>query len=152
MRVLSRIIAKLDLTAFLEGAKAIEGVAGRPVTSPTLLLTLWVCGIREGIGSARAGVEVSHDVRSAFLTGHRPALEGVLTLVLGLLLAEGLLDLKLLAQDGFRVRASASAPPSRRGASVGRAPSAASRPSRATVTIRGRLIQCVPQARMIDTS
>ena len=39
--------------AFLEGAKAIEGVAGRPVTSPTLLLTLWVCGIREGIGSAR---------------------------------------------------------------------------------------------------
>ena len=41
-----------DMTAFLEGAKAIEGAAGRPVTSPRLLLTLWVCGIREGIGSA----------------------------------------------------------------------------------------------------
>lgn len=134
VRVLSRIIAKLDLTAFLDEAKALEGVAGRPVTSPTLLLTLWVCGIREGIGSARelerrckrdeayrwlvGDMEVSHDVLSAFLTGHRPVLEGVFTQVLGLLLSEGLLNMKLMAQDGFRVRASASAPSFRRAASL----------------------------------
>jgi len=134
VRVLSRIIAKLDLTSFLEEAKAVEGVAGRPVTSPTLLMTLWVCGIREGIGSARelarrcqrdeayrwlvGDMEVSHDVLSAFLTGHRPALEGMFTQVLGLLLAEGLLELTTMAQDGFRVRASASAPSFRRGKSL----------------------------------
>ena len=110
--------------------------------------------------------------------------------MLGLLLAEGLLDLKLLAQDGIRVRASASAPSFRRGTSLAecreqallhlKAEQAArkaaardylrrvdaamgSRTSRgpflvrprhprATVTIRGRLTQCVLQARRIDTS
>jgi transposase len=135
VRVLSRVIAKLDLSAFVEDAKAVEGAAGRPVTSPRLLLTLWVCGIREGIGSARelarrctrdepyrwlvGDMEVSHDTLSAFLTQHRRALEGTFTQVLGLLMSQGLLDLSVMAQDGFRVRASASAPSFRRAKSLG---------------------------------
>lgn len=129
-RVVAETVEKLDLSAFTECARSVEGHAGRPVTSPKLKLALWMYGLQQGIGEATeiarrctqdepfrwlaGGVEVSHDVLSEFLTGHRRELEGLLTQVLGLLLHHGLLDLERVAQDGTRIRASASSPSFRR--------------------------------------
>lgn len=126
VRVLAQAVERLDLTAFVEGAKAVEGQAGRPRTSPKLLLSLWLYGLTRGVGEAcelarRAqqdeafiwlcgGVEVSHDALSSFLVDHRQALEGLFTQVVGLLLRHGLVTLEHVAQDGTRVRASAGAP------------------------------------------
>jgi transposase len=125
-RVLAQAVERLDLTAFTEGAKAVEGHAGRPRTSPKLLLSLWLYGLTRGVGEAcelarRAqqeeafiwlcgGVEVSHDALSGFLVEHQGALEGLFTQVVGLLLQHGLVTLEHVAQDGTRVRASAGAP------------------------------------------
>ena len=130
VRVVAETVEKLDLTAFTENALSVEGHAGRPLTSPRLKLALWMYGLQQGIGEATeiarrctqdeafrwlaGGVEVSHDVLSEFLTGHRRQLEGLFTQVLGLLLHHGLLDLERVAQDGIRIRASASAPSFRR--------------------------------------
>ena len=51
---------------------------------------------------------VSHATLSAFRVGHRAALEGLMTDMLGTLLHKGLVELAFVAQDGTRVRANAS--------------------------------------------
>jgi transposase len=133
-KLLWRVVETLDLSAFSTGAKAVEGHAGRPLTSVRMLLTLWLYAISEGIGSAReierrtqsdeafrwiVGEEtVSHARLSQFRVGHQAALDKLFTDVLGVLLHKDLLSLDLVAQDGTRVRASASAPSFRREASL----------------------------------
>src|SRR5262245_35071016 len=52
-RVLWRAVATLDVSTFTARAKAVEGHAGRGVTSIAMLLTLWLYAISQGIGSAR---------------------------------------------------------------------------------------------------
>ena len=52
-RVLWDVIGALDLTAFLDGVKAIEGTVGRQTLSPRMKLTLWLYAISNGVGSAR---------------------------------------------------------------------------------------------------
>ena len=54
-RVLWRVVETLDLSAFLKGRKSFEGQAGRDVTSPHVLLTLWLYAMSIGVGSARGG-------------------------------------------------------------------------------------------------
>lgn len=61
---------------------------------------------------------VSHARLSMFRIGHGAVLEKLFTDVLGVLLQSDLLSLDLVAQDGTRVRASASAPSFRREASL----------------------------------
>lgn len=133
-RLLWRVVEMLDLAHFTEDAKAVDGHAGRPVTSTRMLLTLWLYAISVGIGSAReierrtrsddafrwivGGESVSHAKLSRFRVGHGDALDQLFTDVLGVLLHKGLLTLDLVAQDGTRVRASASAPSFRREASL----------------------------------
>jgi transposase len=133
-RLIWRVLETLDLTAFVAKAKAVEGRAGRDVASPAMLLTLWLYGISVGIASAReiarrtrsddafrwivGDKEVSHTTLSAFRVGHAEALDKLMTDVLGVLLHKGLLSLERVAQDGTRVRASASAPSFRREASL----------------------------------
>ena len=125
-RVLFLIIGRLDLSGFVKGAKAVEGHAGRPLLSVQMKLSLWLYAISRGIGSAREierltrsddafgwltrGLTVSHDTLSEFLTGHGEALRKLMIDVLTSLLRMGLLDLSVVAQDGTRIRASASAP------------------------------------------
>jgi transposase len=134
VRLVAAAVERLDLRGFLRNAKALEGVAGRPVTSPTLLLSLWLYGIQQGIGEAKelarrctsdaafrwlcGGVEPSHDVLSDFRVQHQEVLQDVFTQVLGTLLEHGLVTLEHVALDGTRVRASASAPSFRRGRSL----------------------------------
>lgn len=130
MRLVVAAVERLDLSGFLEDAKAVEGVAGRPVTSPQLLLSLWVYGIQQGIGEATelarrcrsdaafrwlcGGVEPSHDVLGDFRVRHLDALQEVFSKVVGTLFHHGLVTLEYVALDGTRVRASASAPSFRR--------------------------------------
>ena len=97
-------------------------------------LSLWLYAISVGIGSAReiarrtqsddafrwlvGDKEVGHATLSAFRVGHGTALEKLMTDVLGVLLHKRLVSLDRVAQDGTRVRASASAPSFRREAAL----------------------------------
>lgn len=133
-RVLDSILGNLDLTEFTRTARAVEGGRGRPVHSPKMMLTLWLYAISEGIGSARAiarlvssdaafrwivgDTKVSHQTLSEFRIGHAAAVDELFTQVLSVLMHKGLLCLSFVAQDGTRVRASASAPSFRREASL----------------------------------
>lgn len=122
-RTLWSVLGTLELSAFQEGAKAVEGHAGRPMLDPRMMLCLWLYGISRGIGSAReiarrvqsdrpfqwiaGGVDVSHDVLTNFRVAHQQAFERLFTNIVGALMHKGLLKLDVVAQDGTRVRASA---------------------------------------------
>lgn len=125
-RVIWNVVGTLDLAAFLVGVKSVVGVAGRPVLSPRMLLTLWLYAISQGIGSAReiarlvetdrafrwivGDLEVGHHTLSGFRVGHGAALDELLCDILASLMHKGVLSLDLVAQDGMRVRAAATAP------------------------------------------
>ncbi len=133
-RLLWRVVETLDLAGFDRDARAFEGRQGRDRASTKMLLTLWLYAIAAGVGSAR---EIERRLRSdaafqwivgdqtvgrtrlaEFRVQHVEALQKVFTDVLGVLLQRGLASLNLVAQDGTRVRASASAPSFRRLASL----------------------------------
>lgn len=125
-RVLWNVVGTLDLSAFLVGVKAIEGSFGRKTLSPAMKLTLWLYAISIGVGSAReiarrvqtddafrwivGGLEVGHHTLSAFRVGHGAALDELMTDILASLMHQGVLSLDLVAQDGIRIRAAATAP------------------------------------------
>lgn len=115
----------LDLSAFHARIRAVEGGAGRPPIDPAILVSLWIYATAEGVGSARAlarlcdehdayrwicgGVSLNHHTLSDFRTGHGRALDALLTQSVAALMAEGLVTLDRVAQDGVRVRAHAAA-------------------------------------------
>ncbi len=125
-RVLWEALGKLDLSAFLACARSVEGHAGRPTHSPRMMLTLWTYAISQGVGSAReierltnsdrayewilGDASVGHHALSRFRIGHRDALDQLMTDILAALTHKGVLSLRLVALDGMRVRAAASAP------------------------------------------
>ena len=129
-RLLWRVVERLDLSAFDREAKAIEGRQGRDRTSTKMLLTLWLYAISVGVGSAReierrqrsdaafqwivGDQKVGRTRLAEFRVDHIEALQKVFADTLGTLLKRGLASLGLVAQDGTRVRASASAPSFRR--------------------------------------
>jgi len=133
-RLLWRVIERLDLLAFTAGARAVEGRQGRAVLSVHMQLTLWLYAISVGIGSAReiarltesedafrwivGDQRVGHAKLSEFRVGHGAALDKLFTDVLGSLVHQQIVSLDRVAQDGTRVRASASAPSFRREASL----------------------------------
>jgi transposase len=133
-RLLWKVVSTLDLSGFVRDAKAVEGRQGRNVLSVHMLLTLWLYAISIGVGSAReiarrihsdaafqwivGDQRVGHAKLSEFRVGHADALDKLFTDVLAALLHRGLLSLDLVAQDGTRVRASASAPSFRRARSL----------------------------------
>jgi transposase len=133
-RLLWRIVEQLDLSAFLAEAKAFEGQKGRDQTSVRMLLTLWLYAISVNVGSGReierrlgsdpafqwivGDKRVGRTRINEFRTSHPEALEKVFKDVLGVLMSKGLVSLDLVAQDGTRVRASASGPSFRRASSL----------------------------------
>ena len=120
------LLGTLDLSRFTDGITSVEGHAGRALLSPRMMLTLWLFGITEGVGSARkiarltlrdapyrwivGDVSVSHDKLSAFRREHGVAFDGLFTDVIATLMHKGLLSLDVVSQDGTRTRAAASAP------------------------------------------
>jgi hypothetical protein len=93
-------------------------------------MALWLYATSEGIGSARqldelcrdhaayqwivGDVSVNYHTLSDFRCDHAALLDDLLTQGLAALMAEGLVDLNRVAQDGMRVRASAGAASFRR--------------------------------------
>jgi len=133
-RIVWAYVEGLDLTPLYQAIQAVEGEAGRPATDPKLLLALWLYATLEGVGSARAlarlctqhlayqwlcgGVPMNYHTLADFRTGHGAVLDTLLTQGVAVLLAQGLVTLERVAQDGVRVRASAGAASFRRGTTL----------------------------------
>jgi len=130
VRTMDKVVGRLDLQPLFTRWKAVEGRAGRPVTSPRMLLTLWLYAISEGVGSAQqiealtrshaafawivGDLKPSHDVITAFRTEHGAAFSALLTDVVAALVDSGAISLDVVAQDGTRICASASSSSFRR--------------------------------------
>lgn len=120
----------LDLSEFEQEIRAREGVAGQRTLSPRLLTSLWIYALSEGVTSARelarmcetdpgcqwltAMETINYHTLSDFRVDHGPALEKMFVQVVGLLSAEGLIEMKRVAQDGTKIRANAGADTFRR--------------------------------------
>jgi transposase len=120
----------LDLTPLYQRIKAVERGPGRAPIDPKILMALWLYATIEGIGSARhldelcrehtafqwiAGdVSTNYHTLADFRTAHVALLDDLLTQGVAALMAEGLVELNRVAQDGMRVRASAGAASFRR--------------------------------------
>jgi transposase len=129
-RMVWAFVCGLDLGRWLTTIKAVEGVAGRDATDPRLLVALWIYATIEGVGSARelerlcekhlvfqwlcGGVGVNYHLLSDFRSQSGDKWDDLLTQIVASLLAEKLVTLKRVAQDGMRVRASAGAASFRR--------------------------------------
>ena len=129
-RVVWEFVVGLDLGPLYAEIKAVEGHAGRPPIDPAILMALWLYATVEGVGSARAvarlceehdayrwlcgGVSVNYHTLADFRVQPVEYLDGLLTTSVATLMAEGLVTLTRVAQDGVRVRASAGAASFRR--------------------------------------
>lgn len=130
-RVIWEFVEGLDLGPLYAEIKAVEGQAGRPPIDPAILMALWLYATVEGIGSARAvarlceehdayrwlcgGVSVNYHTLADFRVEQVEVLDRLLTTSVATLIAERLVTLTRVAQDGVRVRASAGAASFRRG-------------------------------------
>jgi transposase len=129
-RIVWAFVEGQDLSP-LYGLVAARGSApGRPAIDPRILMALWPDATLDGVGSAReldrrcaedigyrricGGVPVNHHTLSDFRVDHAEVLDGLLTRNVASLMAEGLVDLNRVAQDGMRVRAGAGAASYRR--------------------------------------
>jgi transposase len=123
-RAIWEFVGRLDLSGYSEEIRAVEGKAGRPAWEPRLLISLWVYGYSEGVGSGRAIEQLCEwDPAYQWLTGarvvnahtlsdfrvkHEQALKGLFVQILGLLSADGLITLERVMQDGTKIRAHAA--------------------------------------------
>jgi transposase len=124
-RAVWAFVSRFDLSEFHDRIKSREGTAGRPAIDPQILLALWILATLDGIGSARriselckehvayqwicGGVNVNHHTLSDFRSLATDLLNGLLTQSVAMLMSQGLVEMKRVAQDGMRVRASAGA-------------------------------------------
>jgi transposase len=129
-RAIWEFAGQLDLSRYYEDIQAVEGVAGRETIDPRLLISLWVYSYSRGVGSAReisklceyhpayqwlTGMKpINYHTVSDFRVKHKEALDELFTNILGLLSAEGLVDLHRVMHDGTKVKASAGADSFRR--------------------------------------
>ena len=124
-RALVKFVEELDLSAFYAAIKSRGSEPGRPATDPEMLIALWLFATSEGVGSGRqlerlcerddayrwicGGVQVNYHTLTDFRVDHGAALDGLMTQALGVLMHQGLVQMKRVAQDGVRVRANAGA-------------------------------------------
>lgn len=124
-RAVWTFVDRLDLGEFYERIRSREGKAGRPATDPQIFLALWIYATLDGVGSAReierlcqyhlayqwicGGVKINHHSLSDFRNEAVDLLNGLLTQSVTILVSEGLVELRRVAQDGMKVRASAGA-------------------------------------------
>jgi transposase len=122
-RAVWAFVERLDLGEFYERIGSREGGVGRPAIDPQILLALWIYATLDGVGSARrierlsrehlayqwicGGVNVNHHSLSDFRGEAVDLLNGLLTQSVTLLMSQGLVEMRRVAQDGMRVRASA---------------------------------------------
>ena len=124
-RAVWTFVDRLDLGEFYARIESREGKAGRPATDPQIFLALWIYATLDGVGSAReierlceyhlayqwicGGVKINHHSLSDFRNEATDLLSGLLTQSVTILVWQGLVELRRVAQDGMKVRASAGA-------------------------------------------
>ena len=129
-RIVWAYVERVDVAPLLAGVKVVEGEAGRPAIDPRVMLALWLFAAIDGVGAAReiarlshehaayawicGGVEVGRTRLAEFRSSSEGFMDDLLTRGVAALLAEGLVTLERVAQDGMRVRASAGAASFRR--------------------------------------
>lgn len=130
VRLVAAFVGKLNLGPLYDAIKARTHGPGRDPIDPALLLALWLFATIEAVGSARelarlcqrdlpyrwlcGGVGVNYHVLSDFRVDHEQLLNKLLTDSVTALVADGLIQMERLAQDGVKVRASAGAASFRR--------------------------------------
>jgi transposase len=123
-RAIWAMVGRLDMSTFEAAIKAVEGHAGQSALDPRVLTALWIYGNSEGISSARelsrwceyepgsqwiTGLtRLNYHTLSDFRVQHREALNEIFTQVLGILSADGLIELKQVMQDGTKIKANAA--------------------------------------------
>jgi transposase len=124
VRAIWELVERLNLEPFYAEIESVEGVAGRPVWDPQLLISLWLYAYKEGVSSAReiarlceyhpayqwlTGLEVvNYHTLADFRIRHKEALDQLFIDVLGVLSHEGLITLQRVMHDGTKVKACAS--------------------------------------------
>lgn len=130
VREVWQFVAAMDLSELEEAVESREGSAGHPAAAPDLMMALWLWATVDGVGSARqldklckqhlayrwlcGGVSTNYHSLSDFRVAHGALLERLLAQGVASMVAEGLVKLDLLAQDGVKVRAAAGASSFRR--------------------------------------
>lgn len=133
-RLIWEFVQQLDLSPWYAQIRAVEGQAGRDAIDPAILMALWLLATLEGVGSARVldrlcgehdayrwlcgGVSVNYHTLADFRVGQVEALDRLLTQSVAALLADGLVRLERVSQDGKHVRASAGGKSFRRRAKL----------------------------------
>ena len=123
VRAVWAAVCGLDLGRWLCEIRAVEGAVGRDATDPRLLVALWVYATLDAVSSARevarlsekhlvyqwlcGGVTVNHHLLSDFRSQGGDKWDALLTQIVAALLAEDLVTMQRVAQDGMRVRAHA---------------------------------------------
>jgi len=118
------MVMQLDLKELEDQIQSVEGRAGQSSFDPRMLMALWIYSYSEGVGSARelsrmceyepgcqwltAKAEVNYHTLADFRAEHKKELDRIFTQVLGLLSAEGLIEMKRIAHDGTKIKAHAS--------------------------------------------
>jgi transposase len=129
-RIVWEYVAGLDLSELIERIQAVEGGPGQAPADPRIMMALWLYATLRGVGSAReldrlcrqhvayrwicGGVSMNYHTLSDFRSGHVALLDRLLGEGAASLMAEGLVTLERVAQDGMKVRASAGAASFRR--------------------------------------
>lgn len=124
-RVVWAYVCELDLSGLIAQVQAVERGPGQAPPDPRILFSLWIYATLRGVGSGReldrlckdstpyrwicGGVSMNYHTLSDFRTQHMELLDRLLTENVACLLAEGLVTLERVAQDGMRVRADAGA-------------------------------------------
>lgn len=129
-RIVLKFVEGLDLGPIYDEIAAVAGRPGHPAADPRILFTLWLYATLRGVGSAReldrlceqhvaymwicGEVSMNYHTLSDFRTRHVDLLDRLLTESVASLMAEGLVSLDRVAQDGMKVRANAGAASFRR--------------------------------------
>ena len=153
-RIVWDYVEGLDLSPLYDRIKAVERGPGRAPIDPKILMALWLYATIEGVGSARqldelcrehdafhwivGDVSTNYHTLADFRTDHVELLDDLLTQSVAVLMAEGLVDLNRVAQDGMRVRASAGAASFRRRPTLEEALAEAAGPGRGAAARRWR--------------
>jgi transposase len=134
VRAIWELVGRLNLEPFYAEIESVEGVAGRPVWDPRLLISLWIYACKDGVNSAReiarlceyhpvyqwlTGLEVvNYHTLADFRIRHQEALDQLFIGVLGVLSHEGLITLERVMHDGTKLKACASSKSFRRKATL----------------------------------
>jgi transposase len=134
-RVIVDLVSRLDISRFEESIHSFDHGPGRSALAPALLISLWIYGYSEGIGSARELARrmefepallwipgdqkgVCHSKLSEFGTAHGEALGDLFAQLLVLLESGGWVDLARVMQDGAKIQAQAGGDSFRRARTI----------------------------------